>query len=155
MSRSISEHCSAVRRDLRGQFTLSPLPAALAASAQPDSQCLQLLEDTGEIGSALHWLRHAIKQNPDDREFAEALAETLALAGKTAEAIHRYESIVQGDQVGSKLARPGDRPPAQANSKQARLVSNRCCRSIQQSHVPPPISSQFSSRQENFGTLRP
>ena len=28
--------------------------------------------------SALHWLRHAIKQNPDDREFAEALAETLA-----------------------------------------------------------------------------
>ena len=54
-------------------------------------------KDTGEFGSALHWLRHAIKQNPDDTDFAEALAQTLAQAGETAEAIHRYESIVQND----------------------------------------------------------
>ena len=65
------------QKDLRGQFTLSPLPAALAASAQPDSQCLQLLERHGRdrLGTAL--VTTCIKQNPDDREFAEALAGRL------------------------------------------------------------------------------
>ena len=54
-------------------------------------------KDTGEISPALHWLRHALRQDPDDTELVEALAEILALADETAEAIGRYESVLQAD----------------------------------------------------------
>ena len=98
-------------------------------------------KDTGENATALHWLRQALKQNPDDTELAEALAETLALNGETAEAICRYESIVQAIQVVFKAGSAWvSCTPAQVNSKQARLVSKRCCRSIRENHVRPPIS---------------
>ena len=54
-------------------------------------------KDTGEIAPALHWLRHALAQKPGDTGLEEAFAEVLALAGETAEAVGRYESIVNAD----------------------------------------------------------
>ena len=54
-------------------------------------------KDTGESITGIHWLEHALKDSPDDTELGEALAEMLALAGKTAEAIRRYESIINAN----------------------------------------------------------
>ncbi|WP_226412902.1 tetratricopeptide repeat protein [Synechococcus sp. MU1642] len=53
--------------------------------------------ETGESAAALHWLRHALNAEPTDTELRESLAETLAMAGETAEAIVVYEAIVQSD----------------------------------------------------------
>ena len=50
--------------------------------------------ETGENTAALHWLHLALKQQPDDLELSEALAEALSLEGKTAEAVDQYEAIV-------------------------------------------------------------
>ena len=112
-------------------------------------------KDTGENATALHWLRHALRQDPDDTELVEALAEILALADETAEAIGRYESVLQADPrriqswlgLGLVHARSG-------SCKQARPVTERCFRSIRTNRMRRPISSPSSSKQETFSPPR-
>ena len=53
--------------------------------------------DTGESAPAIHWLRNALKEEPDDTKLVEALAEMLGIAGETAEATYLYESIIQAE----------------------------------------------------------
>ena len=64
--------------------------------------------DTGESAPAIHWLRNALKEEPDDTKLVEALAEMLGIAGETAEATYLYESILQAEPNRIQLARPRD-----------------------------------------------
>ena len=51
--------------------------------------------ETGENHVSLHWLQHALNEQPGDIELMEALADTLSQAGKTAEAVKLYESVIK------------------------------------------------------------
>ena len=59
-------------------------------------------KETGENAASLHWLQHALEDNPDDIELAEALAETMAQAGNKAEAISRFKAIIRTNPTRTK-----------------------------------------------------
>ena len=97
---NLGAHCSANKE---GFVKVAHIITAAAQQWPLDRNLLlnacNCWRETGEIAVALRHLRNALKQGLMDTELEEALAETLALAGETEEAIQRYESIVNTDPV--------------------------------------------------------